>query len=110
MLFKLLRLGRKFKSVTVDDSDVADSTEIPWASYSMGRFRVPSGSGITLITWYDSEEAGGTYGPSNDENSNAITQSVTAGETYPFPISLAGACVIKPKGDASGTIHIFRKG
>ena len=88
---------------------VGTTDEVAIGDFTMGSFRVPTGSSITTITWYSNVAAGGTGLPANDELSAPVTQTVSAGNEYALPAALAGMRSILPVGDAAGTINILLK-
>jgi hypothetical protein len=73
---------------------------------------IPVGSSITSLTWYESDDVGGTYVAAYDDSSPpaAVTQTVSAGKGYPIPTILAGARALKIVADASGNVTVSLKG
>ena len=104
------RLSSTISAVTVDGSAVADSEEIGMASYAGGMVFVPSGSGLTTLTYYAAEKPGGTYLAAYDAEGTAITQTVQAERCYPIPTDLYGARAIKITGNTDGTVLVSLKG
>ena len=88
-------------AVTTSESttDVIDKSD-----YTCGSFDVPSGSSITVLTWYGA--AFGTPLAASDQDGVAITQAVAASGHYELPHALAGSKTIYAKGDAAGTIYV----
>jgi hypothetical protein len=91
---------------------VADSEEISFGSYSGGFIFTESDSGITTITWYVAEKPGGTYLVAYDEDSVAITQTVTTSRAYAIPSALFGARAVKAVASAgtADTVMVCLKG
>lgn len=103
------RLSTTLSEVTVETT-LASCEEIGFGSFAGGMIFVPVGSSITSLTWYAAESPGGTYLAANDEDGNAITQTVAAEAAYQLPLALYGCRALKAFGDAAGTILISLKG
>lgn len=91
----------------------ASSSTTPKIPYGHrgGQVALPSGSGITSLTWY-------THDPVNDarnaayeeDGSTAVAQTgLQAGRSYPIPAALFGAIAIYAVGNTGGQIVITRK-
>ena len=106
----LQRLSR-VHSVAVTAS-LATTGQIPYHDMSGGRVHIPAGSSITSLTWYDATDLGGTFLAAYDSAATpaAITQTVSAEKSYPIPVDLFGARVLKVVGNAEGTVTISLKG
>lgn len=90
-------------------ADKDDSGNIDLRNAAGGRFGVPAGSSITTITWYESFDGGDTFLACQDGSGAAVTQTVSAGNSYPFPDSLYASGLVRAEGDAAGTIDVVRK-
>ena len=91
------------------DSVLADSEVINMTDADGGRYSVPSGSALTMITWHASSAADGTYVAAYDDNGSPVTQTVAASRSYPIPTTLNAAAFLKAVGNADGTITLTRK-
>ena len=91
---------------------LATTPEIPYQGVGGGRVYIPAASSITTLTWYDARDAGGSYLESYDSSATAaaISQTVAAGRSYPIPVDLFGARMLKVVGNAAGTVGFSLKG
>jgi hypothetical protein len=91
-------------------TDVAATTgEIDISQYASGQVTIPTGSGITGLTWYVASGKGGTYIPAQDASGSAITQTVAATKSYPIPSTLFGAPFIKAVANTTGNVDVNLK-
>lgn len=104
----MVRQNLNMTSVTVD-TVLADSDEIPFEKSAGGQLYVPTGSSLTTLTWHTAENDGGTFLPAYDADGVAVTQTVTAAGSYPFPTALFGCAALKITGNADGTVHVNLK-
>jgi hypothetical protein len=92
---------------------VGDSGEIGYGDFEKGMVSVPAGSSLTLLTWHSSVtgDPNGTYLPafSSAAVPAAITQTVSAGKSYPIPVDLFGARFLKITGNATGVVGVTLK-
>jgi hypothetical protein len=88
---------------------VATSDEIPFA-FAQGKYFIPAGSSITLVTFYAAPIEGGTYTIMRDILNANITQVVSAGFNYEFPDEAFGAPWVKMIGDAADSVLVSFKG
>jgi hypothetical protein len=91
---------------------LASTAEIHFGDFTSGTVHIPSGSSITTLTWYTSDEPGGTFLAAYDSDLTApaaIVQTVAAGCSYPIPFDLAGARALKAVGNAAGNIDVSMK-
>lgn len=97
-------------SVTVDTA-VGNSSVINYGDFEKGMVSIPTGSTITTLTWYASSSEGGTYLPAYSSAAvpAAVTQTVSAGQTYPIPSDLNGARFLKIVGNAAGVVGVTLK-
>jgi hypothetical protein len=105
----VIERGNDQITVVVTTSQTTTPT-IPYQGFSQGEVLVPSGTSITTLTWYVSNDDS-TYYAAYDSAATpaAVTQSVGGGKGYPIPASLAGARYLRVKGDAAGTIYVSLK-
>lgn len=97
-------------ALTVDTA-VGNSGVINYGDFEKGMVLVPSGSSLTTLTWHTSETEGGTYVPAYSSAAvpAAVTQTVSAGKSYPIPSDLNGARFLKITGNAAGVVGVTLK-
>lgn len=97
-------------SVIVDTA-VGNSSVINYGDFEKGMVSVPSGSGLTTLTWHASDVEGGTYLPafSSAAVPAAVTQTVSASKVYPIPSDLNGARFLKITGNTAGVVGVTLK-
>lgn len=86
---------------------IIDKSGHPW-----GRIFIPAGSSITTLTFYDRphDKKGvdpvttDDYFTAKDKDNAAVTMTVAAGCSYPFPEAIAASPNLKIVGDAAGSI------
>lgn len=93
---------------------VGDSGEIGYGDFEKGMVSIPVGSSLTTLTWHSSLTGvalNGTYLPvfSADAVPAAVTQTVSAGKSYPIPVDLFGARFLKITGNAAGVVGVTLK-
>jgi hypothetical protein len=87
-------------------NDIATTGGIDIGKFASGEVVIPTGSGLTSLTYYIAYQTGGTYTPAYDAAAPgvAIAQTVAQTRAYPIPASVFGAALIKMVGNTSGTI------
>lgn len=106
-----------YKAVSVTAAH-ATTGEIDFRGARGGRFYVPTGSGITSITWYDAPMprsygvgSDAEYAGYEDDPTAAVAQTgVAAGKSYDIPAALFASGAIYPVGNTTGTIYVTQKG
>lgn len=102
---------------------IGTTPEIPFEAFSGGTIHIPTGSSITTLTWYTApfqtgrpQNAPGlsasqtqTFQPAKDSSGTAVTQTVTAANSFPIPTALFGAGSLKCVVNAAGTVDICLK-
>jgi hypothetical protein len=106
---EISRFNTYISSITIHDSLTASSTEIDLRGWAGGMVYVPTGSSITILTWYAAKYPTDTYLPAYDGLGNAVTSIVVGPMAVPIPAALFAAGVIKALGDAAGTIGVTLK-
>lgn len=109
----ITRYWRKIASYAVDTSgNLSTIKEIPFKDVSAAMIVMPGSTSITTLTFYTAVDSGGTFVTAYDDAASpqAITLTVSASKSYPFPAKLFAAGAIKIVGDAAGTIDISLKG
>jgi hypothetical protein len=95
-------------AVAMTDAD-ATTGVIQYSESSGGMIRVPTGSPITTLTWWATEEIGGTFAPAYDQDNVAVTQTVAQTRIHEIPAALFGAAAIKAVVNAAGTVYVNLK-
>lgn len=105
------RLTYKVESVAITTA-LGTTKAIPFAGYAGGRIYIPTGAGVSTLTFYDSTKEDGVFLASYDDAASpaAITLTVSAAKSYPIPAKLFGAGAIKIVGDAAVTAGLVLKG
>jgi hypothetical protein len=96
------------KGVTVTNS-LATCQEIPFENASAGQVYVPSGSSLTVLTWYSKMESDGTFVAVQDGAGNAVTSTVSASMCCLIPAACFGCKCLKAVGNTTGYIDISVK-
>ena len=84
----------------------ATTPEIDVTNFAAGQVHVPTGSSITLLTYYAAPEKGGTYLPLQTAAGAAVTQTVAQTKAYDLPAQIAGCRFIRIVADAGGAVVI----
>lgn len=92
-------------AITASSSTAA---QLVFSSYAGGMVHVPSGSSITSLTWYGSDD-GTTYYAIQDGAGTAVVTTVAAGQAAPIPTACFAAAYLKAVGNTTGTVHITLK-
>lgn len=100
-------------TTNVATTPIVDKSGHPW-----GRIFIPSGSSITTLTFYDQPHAkkgtepasSDAYYTAKDAANAAVTLTVAAGCSYPFPEAIAASPNLRIVGDAAGSIIISLMG
>ena len=101
-------------------ASVSTTPVFGFAKCIAGTVHIPSGSSITLLTWYSgytapatasAAEAATVFTAAYDSAAIpvAVTQTVAAGRSYPIPVALAGCRLLRVTGDAAGTVNFTWK-
>lgn len=88
---------------------VATTQEILYSEAVGGRFDVPAGSALTLLTWWHKAGEASDYEEAYDEDGVAVTQVVAADRSYPMKSALFDSYAVKAVGNAAGTIYLTLK-
>lgn len=92
------------------DTTVNASAEIKFQARG-ATVLIPTGSGITSLTYYAAEKPGGTYLPLYaSDASTEVTQTVQGGRAYDMPAAVFGAYPIKIVANAAGNVYLTMKG
>jgi len=108
-----MNAGRQFSDVLEDvavDSTIADSDEIDARGYSRGSVEVPTGSTLTLLTFYGAHAEGGTHLPVLDSSHAAVTLVVAATEVCVLPAEIESLSFFSMKGNADGVVDLYMQG
>lgn len=89
-------------------TSLATTPEVIFSDQVVGRIRIPSGSSITTLTFYDCEEPAGEFALAIDAATNGVL-TVAAGRSYKIPYELVGAGCLKIVGNAAGEIYLNMK-
>ncbi len=79
-----------------------------YGGFAGGVVTVPTGSSLTLLTWYKSDD-NVTYTPLDAGGGSATTTTVAAGYCYSIPLALFGAKYIAVQGNVAGTLLVSLK-
>lgn len=74
---------------------------------------IPSGSGLTTLTWHSLAPIAGTKHPAKTEAdlSVAVVQTgFSAGDSFPMPSDLFACAAVYPVGNTSGNIEVTQMG
>lgn len=107
------KYSQSIESLVVDTA-VGNSGEINYGDFEKGMVSIPAGSSLTTLTWHSSvtgANRNGTYLPafSSAAVPAAVTQTVSAGKSYPIPVDLFGARFLKITGNAAGVVGVTLK-
>lgn len=102
------RYCTSIESVSVGTA-VSGSATIPFGDFETGRVYIPVGSTLATLTWHASLSSDGVYLPARNESNTAVTTTVVAGQSYPFPSALVGARFLKITGDVAGQVGVTMK-
>ncbi len=83
--------------------------EIDISHHAWGCIFIPTGSGITSLTYHSAPRYGGTYLAAYDAALAAITQTVSAAKAYPVPAALFGAGAIRIVANTTGNVIVSLK-
>jgi hypothetical protein len=97
--------GSDFDVAAACTTDVGTTAEIDKRGFPFGSVYVPTGSPITLITWYGTRASGVTGRAAKDMDHVAITQVVAADEDCELHSALAGMPFVLPVVNADGTLY-----
>lgn len=106
-MFWFLRKTSGKKTIAVNDAAIANSEEVDIRNYAGGNVTVSAG--ITLLTFYASQEEGGTYLPAKDQTDVAVTLTVSSAGITELPAAVYSFDFIKVLGDAAGTAYFSFK-
>ena len=90
------------------DAVLADAETIYFAHADGARIIVPTGSSLTTLTFHESHN-GTTFVSAFDSTGTAVTLTVAAGRSYPFPSTLNAAKFVRITGNADGTVILVAK-
>lgn len=106
-------LSRQFEiqAVTLNTSE-ATTPVIEFGGANNGTIYIPTGSGITSLTYYAGYDTTVAFLPLNTNVGTpvAVTQTVAAAKSYDLPDAVRGARFLKIVTNASGAVIIVCKG
>ena len=88
---------------------IANATPFSMGTFCGGTFSVPSGSSLTSLTFYCSDEKDNTYQAFYDAANAAVTMTVAADRVYVLPTAVNSASWVKIVGNAEAPIHFLGK-
>jgi hypothetical protein len=91
-------------------NSISTTPEIAFGHATGGEVRIPAGSSITTLTWWSSDEPGGTYLPCYDAANSAVAQTVAHTQANALPAALLGRNYLKAVVNANGAVTIVTKG
>jgi hypothetical protein len=97
--------GSDFDALAACTTDVGTTAEIDKRGFTHGSVYVPTGSLITLITWYATRASGVTGRPAKEFERAVISQIVAADEDCELHPSLAGMGFVLPVVNAAGDLY-----
>ena len=90
------------------DTVLADAETIYFAHADGARIIVPTGSSLTTLTFHESHD-GTTFVAAYDSTGTAVTLTVAAARSYPFPSTLNASKYVKIVGNADGEVILVAK-
>lgn len=80
-----------------------------YVEYVSGNVIVPTGSSLTTLTWYTSDNAGTVRVLAKDGAGNSITSTVAQTQSVAIPAALSGAAIVYIVGNAAGSVVVTLK-
>lgn len=110
--------GKPIAGVTLTlTNDINTTQELNFIGFSGGNIIIPSGSGITTLTFYGSDKQGGTYAPVYDGTlAGPVAQSITTIDAsghavgVPIPDACFAYAALKIVANTTGTVTATLKG